>query len=81
MINILAESAKFKATSQRLADQMELILKKGWLSDLEILEICGPVNHEEYTQRIHPKNTPLNELKHETVKTKSSLNSTAQYQY
>ena len=38
------ESVKFNASTQ-----MSLILKKGWFSDLVILEICGQVNHEEYT--------------------------------
>ena len=54
MIEILTESTKFN-TSQRLAEQVRLILKKGRLSELEILELCGYVNCEENTQREHSK--------------------------
>ena len=50
MSEIWTESAKFD-TIHRLVDQARLILKKGWLSDLEILEICGQVNREEHIQR------------------------------
>ena len=39
MIKILEESAKFNATSQRLADQTCMILNKGWFSELKILEL------------------------------------------
>ena len=35
-------------TSQRLADQSEMILKKGWYFYLEILEICGWINNKKY---------------------------------
>ena len=66
---IRTESAKFKCTSQRLADQARLILKKSWLSDLKILEICEQVNCEEYSQEIS-----LEELNYKISKTKSPLN-------
>ena len=39
MIEIWQEYAKFQTTSQRLADQVRTIIKKGWFSDLELLEI------------------------------------------
>ena len=39
MIEIWEEYARFKTTSQGLADQARTIIKKGWFSDLEILEI------------------------------------------
>ena len=39
MIEIWQECASFLTTSQRLADQVGTIIKKGWFSDLEILEI------------------------------------------
>ena len=39
MIEIWQECAKFQTTGQRLADQVRTIIKKGWFSDLEILEI------------------------------------------
>ena len=50
MKEIWAESARFNRTTQRLADQARIILKKGWISDLEVLEICKQVNTEEYSQ-------------------------------
>ena len=50
MIEIWAESARFNITSQKLADQARIILKKGWFSDLEILEIYEQVNREENQQ-------------------------------
>ena len=34
MIKIWAESAGFNLTSQRLIDQMQMISKKGWFSEL-----------------------------------------------
>ena len=48
-MEIWIESAKSN-TSQRLTDQTMLILKKNCFFGLEILEICGQVNQEEFTQ-------------------------------
>ena len=39
MIEIWQRCAKFQTTIQRLADQVRTIIKKGWFSDLELLEI------------------------------------------
>ena len=44
IMEILPEFAKFNATSQRFADQMRMIIKKGWFSHLEILEMCKLVS-------------------------------------
>ena len=38
------------------------MLKKEWLSDLDILEICGLVNCEEYTPRESPKCIETNNI-------------------
>ena len=46
MIEIRQECAKFLTSSQRLADQIRTIIKKGWFSDLEILE----TNKKTYKQ-------------------------------
>ena len=46
----------------KLKTQARMILKKGWFSDLEILEICWPVSHEEYSPE-----EPLNKLKHKNI--------------
>ena len=39
MIEIWQERSTFQTTSQRLVDQVRTIIKKGWFSDLELLEI------------------------------------------
>ena len=54
MMKIWIKSSKLNI-SQRLTNKARLILKKGWWSDLEILEICRQVNREENTQRVFPK--------------------------
>ena len=39
--------ASFHTTSQRLADQVRTIIKKGWFSDLVIREIHKKINNEQ----------------------------------
>ena len=39
MMDIWQQRLTFQTTSQRLADQVRTIMKKGWFSDLELLEI------------------------------------------
>ena len=46
MIEIWQECARFQ-TSQRLDDQVRTIIKKGWFSDFEILEIHQKMNNEQ----------------------------------
>ena len=53
-IKIGAESVKFD-TCQIRTDQTRMILKKGWISDLEILEICRRIDCEEYEQDTLPE--------------------------
>ena len=66
----LARIQKFN-TSQKLVEQTRLILKEGWFSDFEILEICEQVNHGEYTQRELPphKKKKKKKLKYKIFKT------------
>ena len=45
MIEIWKECACFQATS--LADQVRTIIKRGWLSNLEILEIHQKINNKQ----------------------------------
>ena len=47
MIEIWQECATFQTTSQRHADQVWTMIKKGWFSDLEILEIHWKINNEQ----------------------------------
>ena len=47
MIEIWREYSNFQTTSQRLADQVRIIIKKGWFSDLEIIEIQQKINDQQ----------------------------------
>ena len=49
MTEMWREYGKFDTKSKRLVEQTRLILKKGWLSNLEILKIYGQVNRQEHT--------------------------------
>ena len=46
MVEIWKECASFQ-TSERLPDQVRTIIKKGWFSDLEIIEIHQKMNNEQ----------------------------------
>ena len=48
MIEIWQEYAKFQTTSQGLADQVRTIIKKGWFSDLELLETHQKTHKQNY---------------------------------
>ena len=56
MIEIWQECAKFQRTSQRIDDQVRTIIKKGWVSDLQILEI-----HPK-TQKQNHNTVPLHQV-------------------
>ena len=77
MIEIWQEFASFQTTSQRLAVQVRTIIKKGWFSDLEILEIHQktqkqgniiPVTSSDANQKQHTRNElPILENKNATL--------------
>ena len=46
IIEIWHECTSFQTTSQRLADQVRTIMRKGWFSDLKILEIHQKIDNE-----------------------------------
>ena len=48
MIEIWQECANFQTTNQRFADQVRTIVKKGWFSDLQVLEIHQKTHKENY---------------------------------
>ena len=48
MIEIWQERSTFQTTSQRLADQVRTMMKKGWFSDLEFLEIHKKTLKQNY---------------------------------
>ena len=47
MMEIWQEFSIFQTTSQRLADQVRTIIKKGWFLELEIIEIHQKINDQE----------------------------------
>ena len=47
MIEIWQECSNFQTTSQRLADQVGTIIKKGLFSDLEVIEIHQKINNQQ----------------------------------
>ena len=53
------------SAAKRLANQIRLILKKGWSFDLEILLTCVQVNQEKYTQRELPKRIETPNMKNQ----------------
>ena len=57
MIEIWQECAWFQTASQRLADQVRTIIKKGWFSDLEIQVICQKTIFRKYRKNILPKSS------------------------
>ena len=64
------------STIQKLADHKRMVLKEGWFSDLEILEMCGQVCLEEYVQ----VQSSQHERKHKILYTKISHNTAQQNQ-
>ena len=69
MIEIWQECTTFHTTSQRLADQVRTITKKGWFSDLELLEI----HQKTLKQNYNPvPDTPSGVQKKEKTKKKTN---------
>ena len=66
MIEIWTEFGRFKATSQRLANQVRTITKNGWFSDLEILEIYSQIYKQTHQQTSNTVPETLNTGKPET---------------
>ena len=67
MIEIWQECVKFQTTSQRLADQVRTIIKKGWFSDLKLLEIHQKIHTQKYntvsdTSGVKQKQSNVKEL-------------------
>ena len=58
-------------TSQSLADQTRISLKKDSFSDLEILEIGGQVNREKYTLEESPRRAEIQNIENQNI-TKSN---------
>ena len=63
MMKILQELSNFQTTSQRLADQVRTIIKKGWFSDLEIIEIHQKINDQQCSNNTLPGTSNINKQK------------------
>ena len=63
MIEIWQECARFQKTRQRLTQQIRTIRKKGWVSNLEILEIHQKISNEQNCNKI-PNTFGINKEKH-----------------
>ena len=66
MIEIWTEFRRFQAIKQKLTDQVRIITKKCWFSDLEILEIHQRINRPTHQQTPNTVNETLNTGKPET---------------
>ena len=53
-MEIWQELSNFQTTSQRLDDQVRTIIKKGWFSDLEIIEIHQKINDQQSSNNTLP---------------------------
>ena len=62
MMEIWQELSNFQMTSQRLADQVRTIMKKGWFSELEITEIHQKMNDQERRNTL-PDTSNINKQK------------------
>ena len=61
-MEIWQELSNFQITSQRLADQVRTIMKKGWFSELEIIEIHQKINDQERRNTL-PDTSNINKQK------------------
>ena len=59
-MEIWQELSNVQITSQRLADQVRTIMKKGWFLELEIIEIHQKINDEERRNRLPDTSTNKN---------------------
>ena len=62
MIEIWQECSNFQTISQRFADQVRTIIKKGLFSDLEIIEIHQKINNQQDNNTL-PETSNINKQK------------------
>ena len=62
MMEIWQELSNFQTTSQRLADRVRTIMKKGWFSELGIVEIHQKINDQERRNTL-PDTSNINKQK------------------
>ena len=74
MMEIWQEHSIFQTTSQRIADQVRTIMKKGWFSELEIIEIHKKINDQERRNTL-PDTSNINKQKQPIQNEPTSENS------
>ena len=86
MLEIWQELSNFQTTSQRLSDQVRTIIKKGWFSNLEIIEIHQKINDQQCSNNTLPDTANINKQKqsirkeHQLRKMETPHNQTLQNQ-
>ena len=73
MVEIWQELSNFQTTSQRLADQVRTIIKKGWFSDLEIIEIHQKIKDQQSSNNTLSGTSNINEQKQPIRKEPATL--------
>ena len=68
MMEIWQELSNFQTTSQRLADQVKRMIKKGWFSDLEIIEIHQKINDQQSSINTLPATSNINKKKKQPIR-------------
>ena len=63
MMEIWQELSNFQTTSQRLAEKVRTIMKNGWFSELEIIEIHQKINDQERSNNTLPGTSNINNQK------------------
>ena len=63
MMEIWPEISNFQITSPRLADQVKTTMKKGWFSELEIIEIHLKINDQQRSNNTLPDTSNINKQK------------------
>ena len=77
MIEIWQECSTFQTTSQRFADQVRTITKKGWFSDIELLEIHQKtLKHNYNTVPYTPSGVKQKQSNEKEPQTSASENTT-----
>ena len=76
MIETWQECASFQTTSQRLTYQVRLIIKKGWFSDLEILEIHQKTQKQDDTIPVTSSDANLKQHTRNELPTLENKNAT-----
>ena len=66
MIEIWIKFGRFKATNQKLVDQIKIIIKNVWFYDIEILEIHLQIYRQTHQQTPYIVTETMNSGKPET---------------